>query len=48
MTNVPMTKTSLRVPTALFKAAKIHAVKQDTTFQDIVIAAVTKYLKGVK
>jgi len=48
MANVPMTKTTLRLPSHLFKAAKILAVQRGCSLQDVLAEALTKYLKGVK
>jgi predicted DNA binding CopG/RHH family protein len=41
----PMKPTTVRLPEALLRAAKIHAVKTGTTLQDLVIEALTTHLK---
>lgn len=40
-----MKPTTVRLPEALLRAAKIHAVKTGTTLQDLVIEALTTHLK---
>jgi hypothetical protein len=45
-----MTKTTIRLPAALFKRAKHHSVDSGRDLQDIIADALTAYLakKGVK
>jgi hypothetical protein len=42
--NPIMTKTTLRLPADLLRAAKIHAVKGNTTLQEVVEASLRSYL----
>ena len=41
-----MVRTTLRLPKKLSKKAKIQAIKEERTFQDITIDALTAYLKS--
>jgi hypothetical protein len=41
----PMVKTTLRVPEAVWRAARIRAVEERRTFQDVLADALTMYLK---
>ena len=41
----PMTKTTLRLPTSLLERAKIRAIKEKRTLQEITAAALEAYLK---
>ena len=40
-----MVRTTLRLPKKLSKRAKIQAIKEERSFQNIMIDALTKYLK---
>jgi hypothetical protein len=40
-----MVKTTIRLPKKLSQKVKIKAVKDETTFQAILIAAITEYIK---
>jgi len=40
-----MTKTTLRLPTSLLERAKIRAIKEKRTLQEITAAALEAYLK---
>jgi predicted DNA binding CopG/RHH family protein len=40
-----LVKTTLRIPAALFKAAKIRAVERGMTLQDVLAEALAAYLK---
>lgn len=42
------TRTTLYLPPELWKAAKIEAIKRNTTATEIVTWALEKYLKGGK
>jgi len=43
-----MTKTTIRLPAALFKKAKHHAVDSGRDLQDIIADALAAYLKAPK
>lgn len=45
MKQLERTKTSLRLPVDLFKAAKIRAVETDMDLQDLVADALRQYLQ---
>jgi predicted transcriptional regulator len=44
--NMEMTKTTIRLPAALFKKAKHHAVDSNRDLQDIIADALAGYLKA--
>ncbi len=46
--DLQLQKTSLALPTALWEAAKIQAIKQGRTLQELVADAVDSYLKQLK
>lgn len=46
MPDEPTSKTTLRLPADLLKRAKIFAIKNEMSFQDLVIEALKTYLKG--
>jgi predicted DNA binding CopG/RHH family protein len=39
-------RTTIRLPKPLLERAKIRAIKDSTSFQDLVIEALKSYLKG--
>jgi hypothetical protein len=45
MSGMPMAKTTLRLPEELWRELRIMAVRQGTTAQDLVIRALTAYVK---
>jgi len=44
-TPVVTTKTSIKLPTALWKAAHIRALNEGRDLQDVIVSAVKMYLK---
>ncbi len=40
-----MVKTTLRLPEAVWKAARVRAIEERRSFQDVLAAALTRYLK---
>ena len=42
-----LVRTTIRIPKELKKRVEIEAIKQETSFQNIVITAVEKYLKDL-
>jgi hypothetical protein len=40
-----LVRTTVRLPGDLIKSAKVRAIQDNTTFQDLVIAALRQYLK---
>ncbi len=40
-----MVKTTLRVPESIYKAARIRAIEERRTFQDVLADALTLYLR---
>ncbi len=40
-----MVKTTLRLPEAVWKAARVRAIEERRPFQDVLAAALTLYLK---
>jgi predicted DNA binding CopG/RHH family protein len=46
MGNETIVRTTIRLPQPLLERAKIRAIKDGTSFQNLVIEALKSYLKG--